>query len=65
MKSNYVNVRFSDDDIAMLDKINTELDSRYPLPDGFNRSETIRWCIRTAYGNLDVSQSRGKRSETP
>lgn len=60
MKGTYT-IRLGDDDLEMLDKIIVELDKRYPLPDSFNRSETIRWCIRTAYGNM----SMGKRSETP
>lgn len=61
MKKETYTIRLGDDDLLLLDEINKELDRRYPLPDSFNRSETIRWCIRTAYGNM----SMGKRSDTP
>ncbi len=61
MRKETFTIRLSDDDLNYLSEITAELDKRYPLPDNFNRSEAIRWCIRTAYGNL----SMGKRSDTP
>lgn len=61
MKKETFTIRLDDNDLQLLGKITSELDKRYPLTDTFNRSETIRWCIRTAYGNLSMD----KRSETP
>lgn len=66
-KRDFVTLRMSDDELSNLDLLAAELSRLYPHSEKFNRSQVIRWCIRSA-SSLLVSQgtsSAGQRSDTP